>query len=71
MERAARPFSGDQRARIVEAIATGCGAPPWNLIETRLVERTGWTFEEIDDQPADRVFALLQIWGLQAGMGNG
>jgi hypothetical protein len=71
MAGAEEPFTGNQCAAVVEALATGCGAPPWELIEARLVEKSGWTFTQIDEQPADRVFSLLQVWGLRAEMGDG
>jgi hypothetical protein len=44
------------------------------LLKALVCERMGWTFTAFDEQPANEVAALVEIWALEARtrkMGDG
>jgi hypothetical protein len=59
------PFSGEDEARLIEALSTGTIAPPAIYLKVKVCERMGWTFTEYYSQPADEVSAALHIWSLE------
>jgi len=45
----------------------GEGPPPDDLVEGRLVERFGWTFDELDGQDEGRVLRTVSVLNLADG----
>ncbi len=41
----------------------GSRASPWPLVEFELCRLMGWTYEELDQQPAERTLRGYRLWG--------
>lgn len=48
----------------------GGESPPTVYIKIKICERMHWTFTEYDEQPANEIAALLEVWNLEAQWGR-
>ncbi len=49
---------------------TGGPAPP-EYVDMLLCERFGWTVQELDDAPADRIHEFLIMWDMESKLSKG